>query len=142
MENIIDPILEIKGVSIAYDQKVTAVKNVSANVQRNSITAIMGPSGCGKSTLLRAVNRMHELYKNITVTGKILLNGENIMEKHPTEVRRKIGMVFQRPNPFPTMNIYDNVLAGYILNGIHLSKSKKDEIVERNLRNVSLWDVV
>lgn len=142
MENIIDPILEIKGVSIAYDQKVTAVKNVSANVQRNSITAIMGPSGCGKSTLLRAVNRMHELYKNITVTGKILLNGDNIMEKHPTEVRRKIGMVFQRPNPFPTMNIYDNVLAGYILNGIHLSKSKKDEIVERNLRNVSLWDEV
>ena len=142
MENIIDPILEIKGVSIAYDQKVTAVKNVSANVQRNSITAIMGPSGCGKSTLLRAVNRMHELYKNITVTGKILLNGENIMEKHPTEVRRKIGMVVQRPNPFPTMNIYDNVLAGYILNGIHLSKSKKDEIVERNLRNVSLWDEV
>ena len=142
MENIIDPILEIKGVSIAYDQKVTAVKNVSANVQRNSITAIMGPSGCGKSTLLRAVNRMHELYKNITVTGKILLNGENIMEKHPTEVRRKIGMVFKRPNPFPTMNIYDNVLAGYILNGIHLSKSKKDEIVERNLRNVSLWDEV
>lgn len=142
MENIVDPILEIKGVSIAYDQKVTAVKNVSANVQRNSITAIMGPSGCGKSTLLRAVNRMHELYKNITVTGKILLNGENIMEMHPTIVRRKIGMVFQRPNPFPTMNIYDNVLAGYILNGIHLSKSKKDEIVERNLRNVSLWDEV
>lgn len=142
MENIIDPILEIKGVSIAYDQKVTAVKNVSANVQRNSITAIMGPSGCGKSTLLRAVNRMHELYKNITVTGKILLNCENIMEMHPTVVRRKIGMVFQRPNPFPTMNIYDNVLAGYILNGIHLSKSKKDEIVERNLRNVSLWDEV
>lgn len=142
MENIVDPILEIKGVSIAYDQKVTAVKNVSANVQRNSITAIMGPSGCGKSTLLRAVNRMHELYKNITVTGKILLNGENIMEMHPTVVRRKIGMVFQRPNPFPTMNIYDNVLAGYILNGIHLSKSKKDEIVERNLRNVSLWDEV
>ena len=80
MENIIDPILEIKGVSIAYDQKVTAVKNVSANVQRNSITAIMGPSGCGKSTLLRAVNRIHHLYKNITVPGKILLNGENIME--------------------------------------------------------------
>ena len=142
MENIIDPILEIKHVSIAYDQKVTAVKDVSANIKRNSITAIMGPSGCGKSTLLRAVNRMHDLYKNITVTGKILLNGENIMEMHPTEVRRKIGMVFQRPNPFPTMSIYDNVLAGYILNGIHLSRSKKDEIVERNLRNVALWDEV
>ena len=142
MENITDPILEIKNISISYDQKVTAVKNVSAAVQRNTITAIMGPSGCGKSTLLRAVNRMHELYKNIQVTGEILLDGVNIMQEQPNAVRRKIGMVFQRPNPFPTMSIYDNVLAGYILNGIHLSKSKKDEIVERNLRNVSLWDEV
>ena len=142
MENITDPILEIKNISISYDQKVTAVKNVSAAVQRNTITAIMGPSGCGKSTLLRAVNRMHELYKNIQVTGEILLNGVNIMQEQPNAVRRKIGMVFQRPNPFPTMSIYDNVLAGYILNGIRLSKSKKDEIVERNLRNVSLWDEV
>ena len=142
MENITDSILEIKNISISYDQKVTAVKNVSAAVQRNTITAIMGPSGCGKSTLLRAVNRMHELYKNIQVTGEILLDGVNIMQEQPNAVRRKIGMVFQRPNPFPTMSIYDNVLAGYILNGIHLSKSKKDEIVERNLRNVSLWDEV
>ena len=142
MENITDPILEIKNVSISYDQKVTAVKNVSAAVQRNTITAIMGPSGCGKSTLLRAVNRMHELYKNIQVTGEIQLNGVNIMQEQSNLVRRKIGMVFQRPNPFPTMSIYDNVLAGYILNGIRLSKSKKDEIVERNLRNVSLWDEV
>ena len=115
---------------------------MSAAVQRNTITAIMGPSGCGKSTLLRAVNRMHELYKNIQVTGEIMLDGVNIMQEQPNAVRRKIGMVFQRPNPFPTMSIYDNVLAGYILNGIHLSKSKKDEIVERNLRNVSLWDEV
>ena len=142
MENITDPILEIKNVSISYDQKVTAVKNVSAAVQRNTITAIMGPSGCGKSTLLRAVNRMHELYKNIQMTGEIMLDGVNIMQEQPNAVRRKIGMVFQRPNPFPTMSIYDNVLAGYILNGIRLSKSKKDEIVERNLRNVSLWDEV
>ena len=142
MENITDPILEIKNVSISYDQKVTAVKNVSAAVQRNTITAIMGPAGCGKSTLLRAVNRMLELDKNIQVTGEIMLNGVNIMQEQPNSVRRKIGMVFQRPNPFPTMSIYDNVLAGYILNGIRLSKSKKDEIVERNLRNVSLWDEV
>ena len=142
MENIVDPILDIRNVSISYDQKVTAVKNVSAGVERNTITAIMGPSGCGKSTLLRAVNRMHELYKHISVTGEILLNGENILERDPIEVRRNIGMVFQRPNPFPTMNIYDNVLAGYLLNGIRLPKSKRDEIVERNLRNVSLWDEV
>lgn len=142
MENITNPILEIKDVSISYSQTVTAVKHVTANVERNTITAIMGPSGCGKSTLLRAVNRMHELYKNIHVTGEILLNGENILERDPIEVRRHIGMVFQRPNPFPTMNIYDNVLAGYHLNGIRLPKSKRDEIVERNLRNVSLWDEV
>ena len=142
MENIVDPILDIRNVSISYDQKVTAVKNVSAGVERNTITAIMGPSGCGKSTLLRAVNRMHELYKHISVTGEILLNGENILERDPIEVRRNIGMVFQRPNPFPTMNIYDNVLAGYLLNGIRLPKSKRDEIVERNLCNVSLWDEV
>ena len=101
-----------------------------------------GTFGCGKSTLLRAVNRMHELYKAIHVTGEILLNGENILLMHPTEERRRVGMVFQRPNPFPTMNIYDNVLAGYILNGIKLSKGEKDEIVERNLRNVMLWDEV
>lgn len=102
-----------------------AVKHVSADIQKNTITAIMGPSGCGKSTLLRAVNRMHELYKNIRVTGEILLNGENVLQMQPMEERRRIGMVFQRPNPFPTMNIYDNVLAGYLLNGIRLSKSEK-----------------
>lgn len=142
MENIVDPILEIKDVSISYDKKVTAVKQVSACVERNTITAIMGPSGCGKSTLLRAVNRMHELYKNISVTGEILLNGEDILTKDPIEVRRNIGMVFQRPNPFPTMSIYDNVLAGYTLNGISLSKSKRDDLVEKCLRNVALWDEV
>lgn len=142
MESIKDPILQIKNVSIAYGSNKLAVKNVSADVERNTITAIMGPSGCGKSTLLRAVNRMHELYKSIHVTGEILLNGVNIMEMHPTEERRKVGMVFQRPNPFPTMNIYDNVLAGYKLNGIKLSKTEKDEIVEKTLRNVALWDEV
>lgn len=119
-----------------------AVKHVSADIEKNSITAIMGPSGCGKSTLLRAVNRMHELYEKINVTGEILLNGENVLEMEAVEERRRIGMVFQRPNPFPTMNIYDNVLAGYKLNGIHLPKSKKDEVVERCLRNVTLWDEV
>ena len=142
MENIKNPILQIKDVCISYTSSVMAVKHVSADIEKNTITAIMGPSGCGKSTLLRAVNRMHELYKNIRVTGEILLNGENVLQMHPMEERRRIGMVFQRPNPFPTMNIYDNVLAGYILNGIHLSKSQKDEIVERNLRNVCLWDEV
>ena len=142
MESIKDPILQIKDVSIAYGSNKLAVKHVTADVAKNTITAIMGPSGCGKSTLLRAVNRMHELYKAIHETGEILPNGENSLLRHPTEERRRVGMVFQRPNPFPTMNIYDNVLAGYILNGIKLSKGEKDEIVERNLRNVMLWDEV
>ena len=142
MENIKEPILKIKDVFISYTSSTMAVKHVSADIQKNTITAIMGPSGCGKSTLLRAVNRMHELYKNIRVTGEILLNGENVLQMQPMEERRRIGMVFQRPNPFPTMNIYDNVLAGYLLNGIRLSKSEKDEIVERNLRSVALWDEV
>ena len=146
MENIIkDPILQIKDVCVTYGQGGTqtmAVKHVSADIEKNSITAIIGPSGCGKSTLLRAVNRMHELYEKINVTGEILLNGENVLEMEAVEERRRIGMVFQRPNPFPTMNIYDNVLAGYKLNGIHLPKSKKDEVVERCLRNVTLWDEV
>ena len=113
MESIKDPILQIKDVCISYTSDVMAVKHVTADIEKNSITAIMGPSGCGKSTLLRAVNRMHELYKNIRVTGEILLNGENVLEMEPMEERRRIGMVFQRPNPFPTMNIFDNVLAGY-----------------------------
>ena len=119
-----------------------AVKHVSAAVEKNTITAIMGPSGCGKSTLLRAANLMHELYPNIRVEGKILLNGMNILDMEPIDVRRRIGMVFQRPTPFPTMSISENVLAGFMLNGIHLTKSEKEEIVETSLRNVSLWEEV
>ena len=130
MENIKEPILQMKDVCISYTSDTMAVKHVSASIQRNTITAIMGPSGCGKSTLLRAVNRMHELYKNIRVTGEILLNGENVLAMEPIEERRKIGMVFQRPNPFPTMNIYDNVLAGYLLNGIRLIENSEWPSVE------------
>lgn len=142
MEKIVNPILSIRDVSVSYNSETMAVKHVSADIDRNTITAIMGPSGCGKSTLLRAVNRMHELYRKIKTTGDILLEGENILNMEAMLVRRRIGMVFQQPNPFPTMSIYDNVLAGYTLNGIRLSKSRKDEIVENNLRNVSLWDEV
>ena len=102
----------------------------------------MGPSGCGKSTLLRAINRMHELYPNTLVEGKISLDSQNIFEMSPIELRRRIGMVFQHPNPFPTMSIYDNVIAGYKLNGIKLKKSRKDEIVEKSLQEVTLWEEV
>jgi phosphate transport system ATP-binding protein len=141
MESI-KPILEFKKTCVSYTKQTMAVKYVSAAIEKNSITAIMGPSGCGKSTLLRAVNLMHNLYPNIRVDGEILLNGENILSMEPIEVRRRVGMVFQRPTPFPIMSIYDNVLAGFALNGIKLSKSDRDEIVERCLRNVSLWDEV
>ncbi len=139
---IIEPIIEFKNVCVSYAKNTMAVKYVNAAVARNSITAIMGPSGCGKSTLLRAANLMHMLYPNITVGGEILLNGKNILDMEPIEVRRRVGMVFQRPTPFPTMSIYDNVLAGFSLNGIRLSKSQKEQIVETSLRNVSLWDEV
>lgn len=136
-----NPILSLNDLSIAYDKNY-AVKNVSVEIKKNTVTAIMGPSGCGKSTLLRALNRMHELYENITTEGEALLNGKNIYEMPAIKLRRHMGMVFQRPNPFPTMSIYDNVIAGYKLNGIRTKKVERDEIVERSLRDVALWDEV
>ena len=135
-------VLELKDVSVSYSPEKQAVKNVTASIEPNTVTAIMGPSGCGKSTLLRAINRMHELYPTIQTTGEILLQGQNIFDMNPMKVRRKAGMVFQRPNPFPTMSIFDNVIAGYKLNNIPLSKTEKIEIVERSLRSVALWDEV
>lgn len=136
------PILEFKKTCVSYTMQTMAVKYVSAAIERNTITAIMGPSGCGKSTLLRAVNLMHNLYPNIRVDGEILLNGENILSMEAIAVRRRIGMVFQRPAPFPTMSISENVLSGFALNGIRLSKADKEATVERCLKSVSLWDEV
>ena len=141
MESV-TPILEFKKTCVSYTKQTMAVKYVSAAIERNTITAIMGPSGCGKSTLLRAVNLMHNLYPNIHVGGEILLNGEDILSMEPIDVRRRVGMVFQRPTPFPTMSIYDNVLSGFALNGIKLSKAEKDATVERCLKSVALWDEV
>ena len=142
IRNISDPVLEIKDLSVAYNKDKTAVTNVSAGIKKNRVTAIMGPSGCGKSTLLRAINRMHDLYPNIDIDGDIYLNGQDTSEMSTIMLRRKIGMVFQRPNPFPTMSIYDNVVAGYKLNGIRLSKSDRNDIVEKSLLDVALWDEV
>ncbi|MDD4778590.1 MAG: phosphate ABC transporter ATP-binding protein PstB [Fermentimonas sp.] len=136
------PVLQMKDVSVSYTPGAYAVKNVTTDIYPNTITAIMGPSGCGKSTLLRAINRMHDLYTNIKTTGEITLKGKDIFSMDPMEVRRMAGMVFQQPNPFPTMSIYENVLAGYKLNGIRLNKSDKDEIVEQSLQSVALWDEV
>ena len=141
-ENTTTPVMSIEDISISYGDDKYAVKHVSAEIEAHSITAIMGPSGCGKTTLLRAINRMHELYPNISTEGKILLGGDNIYEMPTMNLRRKIGMVFQRPNPFPTLSIYDNVIAGYRLNGIRMKKQERDEIVEKSLRDVALWDEV
>jgi phosphate transport system ATP-binding protein len=137
-----EPVIKIENLFIAYEPGRYAVNDVSAAVKRNSITAIMGPSGCGKSTLLRALNRMHELYPDIETKGEILLNGQSIFPMSVIELRRKVGMVFQRPNPFPNMTIYENVVAGFSLNDIRLKKSQRDEIVENALKSVTLWDEV
>ena len=139
---IYHPILQFKNVSISYTPGKNAVNHVNADIKKNRITAIMGPSGCGKSTLLRAINRMHELYPDIRISGEILMDNRNILKMNPMEVRRMAGMVFQRPNPFPTMSIFDNVIAGYKLNGIRLKKKEKEEIVETCLTNVGLWNEV
>ena len=126
----------------AYFGESHVLKDVNIEVQKNTITAIMGPSGCGKSTLIRCINRMHELTDNATSEGKIYLNGEDIYKFSPTMLRRNVGMVFQRPNPFNTMSIYQNVIAGYTLNGYKLSKPEKDQLVEESLRKAALWDEV
>ena len=142
IKHISDPVLELRELSVSYNKENTAVTRVSAGIKRNRVTAIMGPSGCGKSTLLRAINRMHDLYPNVETTGDVFLNGEDTSEMSTIMLRRKIGMVFQRPNPFPTMSIHDNVIAGYKLNGIRLPKSEKNDIVEKSLRDVALWEEV
>ena len=115
------------------------LKNINLAIDKNSVWAIMGPSGCGKTTFIRCINRMHELTPNATTEGSMQLNGEEVYEMNPVLLRRKVGMVFQRPNPFPTMSIYDNVISGYILNGIKLNKQQKDEIVETSLKRAALW---
>ncbi len=121
-----------------------AVKDVNIEIQPCSVTAFIGPSGCGKTTFLRTLNRMHEVTPGARVEGKILLNDEDINAAHvdPVRVRSTVGMVFQRPNPFPTMSIRENVLAGYRLNGIRLSRSEAEHILERSLTGANLWSEV
>lgn len=115
------------------------VKSVSMDILKNNLTAVMGPSGCGKTTFLRCINRMHELTPGARAEGSMMLDNQDIYTMHPIMVRLKIGMVFQYPNPFPNMSIYDNVIAGYKLNGIRLSRSERDGIVEDSLRKAALW---
>ena len=135
------PILAVEDFC-AYFGELGVLKDINLSIVEKQATAIMGPSGCGKTTLIRCINRMHELVPNSKVSGKILLNGRNLFGMNPIIVRRQIGMVFQRPNPFPTMNIYENVIAGYLLNGIKVSKQEKDTIVEESLQKAALWDEV
>ncbi|MFZ5878221.1 MAG: phosphate ABC transporter ATP-binding protein PstB [Chloroflexota bacterium] len=131
--------IETNDLSIHYGS-FTAVKGVSMKVERQKITAIIGPSGCGKSTLLRAFNRMNDFVPSCHVTGELLLQGQNLYSKEidPVEVRRKIGMVFQKPNPFPK-SIYENIAWGARINGF---KGKMDELVESSLRAAALWEEV
>jgi len=134
-------ILKIENLS-AYFGEQQVLKDINMSIPRKKVTAIMGPSGCGKTTLIRCINRMHELVPGARVAGRVLLGGKNVYTMDPIIVRRKIGMVFQEPNPFPTMSIYDNVIAGYKLNGIKISREEQDRIVEESLKKVALWDEV
>jgi phosphate transport system ATP-binding protein len=124
----------------AFFGKTQALKNMSLNIPKNKVLAIIGPSGCGKSTFLRCLNRMHEEVGG-TIKGQIFLDNKNIMDRDPVELRKKIGMIFQKPNPFPTMSIFDNVTAGLRLNGFR-NRKKLREIVEENLIKAALWDEV
>jgi phosphate transport system ATP-binding protein len=134
--------IDIKDLDVYYGA-FKAVSEVNLAVEPRSVTAFIGPSGCGKSTVLRTINRMHEVIPGARVDGQILLDGEDIYgpDVDPVNVRRTIGMVFQRPNPFPTMSIYDNVIAGMKLQG-KVKKDQTDAVVERALRGANLWNEV
>ena len=133
----------VKDVNLYYGD-FHAVKDVTMSVEPNQVTALIGSSGCGKTTVLRSLNRMHELTPGARVEGEVSLDDQNIYAANvdPVEVRRMVGMVFQAPNPFPTMSIYENVAAGLTLNRKGISKSDKDAIVERSLRGAHLWEEV
>ncbi len=127
-----------------YYGSFRAVEGVTMDIEARSVTALIGPSGCGKSTFLRSLNRMHEVIPGTRITGSVRLDGEDIYGPRvdPVAVRSRIGMVFQRPNPFPTMSIYENVLAGKRLNARRLRRAEADELVERSLRGANLWEEV
>ena len=132
----------IENLGVSYSGK-TAIKDINMKIPDKAVTALIGPSGCGKTTLLRTINRMHDLTKGAEVTGKIIIDGENVYDSYinPILQRRKIGMVFQKPNPFPTMSIWDNVAAGLKLNGVK-NKNVLGEIIEDSLKMAYLWDEV
>jgi phosphate transport system ATP-binding protein len=135
--------IDAKNLDVYYG-KFLAVSEVDFTIEPRSVTAFIGPSGCGKSTVLRTLNRMHEVIAGARVDGDVLLDGDNIYgaDVDPVAVRRTIGMVFQRPNPFPTMSVYDNVAAGLKLGNTKLPKSQLDAVVEKSLRSANLWEEV
>ncbi len=134
--------IDVSGLS-AYYGSTKAIEDISMAIEPRSVTAFIGPSGCGKSTFLRTLNRMHEVIPGARVEGKVLLDDENLYGSavDPVAVRRSVGMVFQRPNPFPTMSIYDNVVAGLKLSGVR-KKSVLDGVVEKSLQGANLWNEV
>jgi phosphate transport system ATP-binding protein len=135
--------IEARNVNLFYGA-FQAVENVTLTIAPNRVTALIGSSGCGKTTFLRSLNRMHELTPGARVEGEITLDGEDMYASgvDPVQVRRLVGMVFQAPNPFPTMSIYDNVASGLNLNATRIKKAQKDAVVERSLRGANLWDEV
>ena len=135
--------IEARALNLYYGD-FHAVENVTITIEPNKVTALIGSSGCGKTTFLRSLNRMHELTPGARVEGQITLDGQDIYAKgvDPVEVRRLVGMVFQSPNPFPTMSIYENVAAGLNLSASKVKKADKDDVVERALRGAHLWEEV
>lgn len=135
--------IEVNDLNVYYG-KFKAVEDVSMVIEPRSVTAFIGPSGCGKSTFIRTLNRMHEVIPGAYVEGEVLIDGDDLYGPgvDPVLVRRQVGMVFQRPNPFPTMSIRDNVLAGVKLNNRRISKSDADDLVEKSLQGANLWNEV
>src|SRR5437762_12939152 len=132
--------LSVESLSAWYGEKL-AIQDITMDIEDRMVTAVIGPSGCGKSTLIRCLNRMHETIPKAKVEGQVLLDGQDIYDQPAVSVRRRIGMVFQKPNPFPTMSIYDNVAAGLRLNGVR-ERKKLDVAVLESLKQAALWDEV
>lgn len=136
-----DTVLKTRNFN-AYFGDTRVLYNIHLDIPEKTVMSIMGPSGCGKTTYIRCINRMHELTPGATTNGTMHLNDQDIFKMNPILLRRKIGMVFQRPNPFPTLSVFDNVIAGYKLNGLKVNKKEKAEIVEESLRRAALWNEV
>ena len=140
MSNIITPEIQVKNLDLFYGDN-QALKNINIDIEKNKVTALIGPSGCGKSTFLRTLNRMNDLIAGVKIDGEILVDGKDIYKGfNEIDLRKKVGMVFQKPNPFP-MSIYDNIAYGPRVHGVK-DKKTLDQIVEKSLKGAALWDEV